>query len=189
MTSFEAVSLFLGALEAEGVSHMIVGSLSSMFYGVSRSTKDADIVVEMGDVSIQSVARRVAPEIALDRQMTFESVTGTTRHIFQVADIAFKIEVFRLSEDPHDQLRFKRRERVFLPHLDRESFVPQPEDVIVTKLRWARDAARGKDRDDVKDVIATCGEVLDWDYIHRWADEHGTRALLEEIRAEIPPLD
>lgn len=27
------------------------------------------------------------------------------------------------------------------------------------------------------------------DYIHRWTAEHGTRGLLDEIRASIPPLD
>ena len=42
----------------------------------------------------------------------------------------------------------------------------------------------------MRDVIAVQGdEVLDWDYIHRWTAEHGTRELLDEIRASIPPLD
>jgi hypothetical protein len=186
MTSLEAVRVFLDVLEAEGVPHMIVGSLSSMFYGVSRSTKDADIVVELGDVPIDRIARQVAPPIILDRQMTFESVTGTTRYIFNVPEIAFKIEIFLLSHDPHDQQRFARRQCVYLPHLNREGSVPQPEDVIITKLRWARDSARGKDRDDVKDVIAARSMDLDWDYVHMWSDAHGTRKLLDEIRSEIP---
>lgn len=47
-----------------------------------------------------------------------------------------------------------------------------------------------KDADDLRDVIAVQGdEALDWDYIHRWTAEHGTRELLDEIRASIPPLD
>ena len=32
-------------------------------------------------------------------------------------------------------------------------------------------------------------EALDWDYIHHWCHLHGTRALLDEIRASIPPID
>jgi len=46
------------------------------------------------------------------------------------------------------------------------------------------------DEDDVRDVIAVQGDgALDWAYIHRWTAEHGTRELLDEIRASIPPLD
>ena len=69
-------------------------------------------------------------------------------------------------------------------------WLPSAEDVIVTKLRWAERAKRGKDYEDVRDVIAVQGDAaLDWDYIHRWAAEHGTRTLLDQIRASIPPID
>jgi hypothetical protein len=27
---------------------------------------------------------------------------------------------------------------------------------------------------------------LDWDYVHRWCDIHGTRPLLDEIRQALP---
>lgn len=60
----------------------------------------------------------------------------------------------------------------------------------ITNLRWALIAKRGKDSDDVRNVIAVQGdEALDWDYIHHWCAQHGTRALLDEIRSSIPPLD
>jgi hypothetical protein len=29
---------------------------------------------------------------------------------------------------------------------------------------------------------------IDWDYVHKWCEEHGTRALLDEIRQSIPPI-
>ena len=59
------------------------------------------------------------------------------------------------------------------------------EDMIVTKLRWAREAGRGKDRDDVRNIIAVRGRTLDWAYIERWASEHGTLELLGEIRRSV----
>ena len=58
------------------------------------------------------------------------------------------------------------------------------------KLRRAKIAKRGKDSDDVREVIAVQGdEALDWDYIHHWRGQHGTLELLNEIRASIPPID
>jgi hypothetical protein len=94
--------------------------------------------------------------------------------------------LFRLSDDPHDQERFRRRKTQRLSTF--EACLPQPEDVIIMKLRWHSNAGRNKDRDDVHDVISVWGEQLDWDYVYRWCDEHGTRAILDEIRASIPPI-
>ena len=72
----------------------------------------------------------------------------------------------------------------------RDVYIPTAEDVIIMKLRWAKIAKRGKDRDDVCNIIAVQGDdALDWGYIHHWCDQHGTRALLDELRASIPPLD
>jgi hypothetical protein len=32
------------------------------------------------------------------------------------------------------------------------------------------------------------GDGLDWEYIHHWADIHGSRAKLDRIRASIPKI-
>lgn len=182
MTPEEATLALLDALASLEIPFLVVGSLSSNVYGIARSTKDADVVVELGDRSVVEIATALGPAFRLDRQMSFETVTGTLRHEIEVVDDAFKIEVFQLSDDPHDRERFRRRTRADV--LGREAWVPTAEDVIVTKLRWAR----SKDKDDVRDVIAVQGDAIDWDYVHSWTDPHGTRGLLDEIRASIPPI-
>jgi hypothetical protein len=67
-----------------------------------------------------------------------------------------------------------------------DAFVASVEDTIVTKLRWARDAHRWKDREDIRNILAVRAVDLDWTYLSRWASEHGTTALLEEIKASLP---
>lgn len=173
-----------------GVSHMVVGGLSSNAYGIPRSTKDADIVLAVDAKTLFDVAQQLGPEFVIDDQGTFEMVTGTMRYHLRVPAIAFEIELFMLSTDPHDQARFERRRRVFSSQIGCEIIVPSAEDVIIMKLRWAKIAKRGKDSEDVRDMIAVQGdEALDWDYIHHWCGLHGTRALLDDIRASIPPID
>ena len=65
--------------------------------------------------------------------------------------------------------------------------MPTAEDVVVMKMRWALSLNRPKDADDARGVIAVQGERLDWDYIRRWCDDHGTRELLEQVRASAMP--
>jgi hypothetical protein len=174
----------IDGLLKEEIPFMLVGSYSSNFYGIPRSTKDADIVVELGSKSIVGLERHLDARFKLDRQVQFEGITGTLKNLIAIQDSHFVIELFRLGKDPHDQERFRRR--VLTRILDRSVWIPTAEDVIVMKLRWLR----SKDERDIADVIAVQqGERLDWDYIYRWTDIHGTRAALDKIRQSIPPLD
>jgi hypothetical protein len=181
-----AVLAVIDALEAEQIPYMLVGSFSSNFYGIPRSTADGDIVIELGSRSLTGLRQRLSSPFSFDSQVTFENATGTLKNVISVKGSPIKIELFRLSDSPHDQERFRRR--VPQRYLERDILLPTPEDVVVAKLNWLKLIARGKDRDDVRDVIAVQADALDWPYIHRWCEEHGTRQLLDEIRATIPPI-
>lgn len=185
MSGDDAVARVIDALNSLGVAYMITGSLASNRHGIARSTKDADFVLESVDLDLEGLSHRVGPEFKIDPQMSFEAVTGTTRYRIAVQECKFSIELFVLTGDPHDQERFRRRVPITL--LGRSTWVASPEDVIVTKLRWSRQGRRTKDTDDARNVLAVQADRLDWDYIHRWCDVHGTRGLLEEVRASIPP--
>lgn len=185
--SEEAVLACIDALEATGIPYMAVGSLSSSLYAIPRSTQDADFVVELSGDLFAKLLKRLGPRFRVDPQARFETVTSTTRHIINTADGLFRIDLFQLSDDPYDRERFARRRRVKV--IGRDAYAASPEDVIVMKLRWSRQGKRSKDLDDARNVIAVQGDALDWDYIHRWCDEHGTRELLDETRRSIPKTD
>lgn len=186
MTSDEAVVAVLDALEAVGIPYMIVGSLASNFHGIPRSTRDADFVVEPLPGSLQRLAETLPRDLRLQAQGSFETVTGTTRYVIDLAGSPFVCELFVRSDDAHDRERFTRRLRVRV--LDRVAYVASAEDMVVTKLRWASEAQRSKDREDIRNILAVRGSELDWPYLRGWSSVHGTEALLDEIRGSIPPL-
>jgi hypothetical protein len=186
VTSDEATIAAIDALDALKVPYMLVGSLSSNLHGVPRSTRDADFVVQLSQGDVAAIIARLGPQFRLDPQISFESVTGTAHYIIDVVDLPYRIELFRLSDDPFDQERFARRQH--FPLLGRQARVQTSEDVVIVKLLWGRGLARSKDLDDVRGIIAVQGDRLDWGYIHHWCDLHGTRELLDRVRTSIPPL-
>lgn len=173
-------------LDQLGVPYMVVGSLSSNVYGVPRATHDADFVLQLGEHSFAAILRQLEPRFHSDRQLRFEGVTGTKRHILTLKETDFKVELFALTDDPFDQSRFARR--CLRQFLNRDVYLQSPEDVIVQKLRWLDRADRPKDREDIASVVGVRQHSLDWGYIHHWCDLHGTRSLLDEIRKTVPPL-
>jgi hypothetical protein len=184
--SDDAVLAVIDALEALKIDYMVVGSFSSNFYGVPRSTKDADFVVQFQKSTVSELAAKLAPGFKLDRQPSFETVTLTTKYVLRRVDTPFYVEIFALSSDPYDLERYARRRVVST--LGRSVFLPSVEDVIITKLRWKHDLYRPKDVDDIRNVIAVQRANIDWDYVHHWCAQHGTRTLLDEIVESISKI-
>lgn len=182
MTIEDVTLRVIDALNTAAIPHMLTGSFASNLYGIPRSTKDADFVLQLqgglGDEFFQSLGC----EFEADPQLKFETNTGTRKQEMRFRDTPFSVELFMLSNDPFDQERFGRRLPVTL--FGRQTFVPTVEAVVVMKLRWFR----AKDSDDVRNVLSVQRGKLDWPYIESWCDRHGTRARLEEIRKTVPEI-
>lgn len=180
MITIEDVTLrVVDALNACGSPYMLVGSFSSNLYGIPRSTKDADFVLQLqGDLS-PVFYQSLGNDFEIDPQLKFETNTGTFKQELRFRNTPFTVELFRLSNDEFDQERFRRRLPAKL--FGRQTYVPRAEDVIVMKLRWFRD----KDRPDVLNVMTVQRSKLDWAYIETWCKRHGTLAKMEEIRRSV----
>ncbi|MBI5383651.1 MAG: nucleotidyltransferase [Verrucomicrobia bacterium] len=182
MTITDVALLVIDALDRAGVAHMLVGSFSSNYHGIPRSTEDVDFVVKLAAPLASGFDKLLGENFEADPQLSFETNTGTVKQVFRVKDSEFKVEIFRLSDDPFDQERFRRRQLVEVK--GRRVFMPSAEDVVVMKLRWKRK----KDLEDVKDVLSVQGGKLDWLYVEKWCDQHDSRAVLEEIRKTVPAV-
>ena len=175
----------INSLNAE---YMLTGSLATNLYGIPRNTNDADFVLSPQGPDVNVISTRLGAGYKLDPQFSFESITSTTRRVIAHIETGFFIEFFGLSADPHDRERFKRRLQITF--LERAVFIPTVEDVIVTKIRWAGIARRGKDISDIKSVLAVqTPRKIDLNYIRRWTDLHGTTALLNQLLAETTRIE
>ncbi len=99
MDGNEAAARVVDALENLEIPYLLAGSFSSNYYGIPRSTRDADFVAVF-EKGVTELADLLGEEFVLDPQTTFETVTGTYRDIIQVPSVPFKIELFHLSQDP-----------------------------------------------------------------------------------------
>lgn len=183
MSGTDSLLKLVAAFDAADVPYMIVGSYSSNFYGIPRMTKDADLVVHLDGRGWQTLPDLLPEGIELEEQMGFEMVTATHRELLRVKDSLFQIELFRLSDDAHDRMRFDRRIRQSIfPGVNVS--LPTAEDVIIQKLRWSHGAKRPKDYADTVAVMQVQGPSLDWPYIEQWCGAHGTLEVLAEAKAE-----
>jgi hypothetical protein len=141
MTGNEGLLSLLGILNELNVPYMMVGSYSSNFYGIPRSTKDADLVFEFESSALMEIGKRLPPGLRFEDQSFFEMVTATRKELLLIDGSDFQIELFHLSDDEFDRARFERRVKAELSG-GVNVWMPRPEDVLVQKLRWAKGGAR-----------------------------------------------
>lgn len=151
-------------LEAAGIDYMLTGSVALNCYAQPRMTRDIDLVVAfyLKDVArIQDVLGQdyyVSEEAARDavmHQSSFNAIHQTT--LIKVDFMVRKREDFRLHE-------FTRRLR--LKVADFEIWVVSKEDLILSKLHWARESQSERQLADVENLIAT---GCDKEYLKTWS--------------------
>ena len=184
MIAREIVREVVELLERESVDYMLVGGIASMHHAIPRFTKDADFVVAASPADLKKVLAKLPPKFVLDPQARMELFTGTMRWVIEAQGSVYKIELFLLGGDHHHLEEFKRRQRVWLPLIERETWLATAEDMIVQKLRWARP----QDVSDIGDILSVSGKSLDFPYIEKWCRQHGTWERFEVIRKSIPEI-
>lgn len=187
MTVEELAAAVVDACALEAVDHMVTGAFATSVYGIPRSTKDVDVVLSLksGD-AISRVATTLASVVEFDPQIQFDTLTWGRRLVGVTRQSPpLKVELFELFDDPFVLSQFARKRQLFSKQINRSTWLPTPEDVVVQKLRWGR----SKDLDDARDVLAVQGtESLDMAYIESWCAQHGTTDRLKSALAGIPPL-
>ena len=185
MTIEELANSAIDLCERLDAGYMVTGALAFNFYGIPRSTKDVDLVIDVRDQSvISSIISGLEPNISFGQQVQFDTLTWGKRYIGKpLGQTALSIELFELFDDPFVMSQFERRVIIPSAQLDRRICIPTAEDVVVQKIRWARP----KDLEDTRDILAVQDpSKLDMVYVEKWCAEHETLGRLKGILDSLP---
>jgi len=158
------------------IDYMLTGSMAMNYYAQPRMTRDIDLVVAL----TKADAARVVQLFSADYYVSAEAVESSIAHesIFNLIhqESIIKVDCILLKQSAYRQSEFKRRIRIRIG--DFETWIVSKEDLILSKLFWARDSRSELQMRDVKNLIlAGC----DRSYIERWTHALGVHILWEEL--------
>lgn len=182
----DALARLLAAFDWMEIPYMVGGSVASSVYGLARPTLDVDIVARIEshqvDEFVQSLSKDFYGDAASARAAISRAGSFSLIHFRST----YKFDIFPLRAQAFDREEFSRRafRESFLFGPTIEFCVASAEDTILAKLRWFRMGAEASERqlEDVRGIVRVQGNALDWDYLHRWAQELGVQDLLTRIR-------
>lgn len=157
---------------------MVTGSVAANFYITPRMTRDTDIVIEVEEHDAERIFSLFSDEFYIDLDMMKDAIRR--KGIFNVIhrDGIVKIDFIIRKESEYRQLEFERRRNILFEGLSVN--VVSPEDLILSKLDWARDSFSEMQIRDVKNLIKTVPD-LDRQYIDKWVK----KLRLEEVYRKV----
>lgn len=166
-------------LDAEGISYMVAGSLSSSFYGEPRGTQDIDLVIDPDAGALARFAH------GWDRPRFYVGDAANAlghRSQFNIIDTTtgWKVDLIIRKDRPFSTAEFSRRRPAVL--LGVRTFVATAEDTILAKLEWAKQGGSDRQLADVVSILHGMADGLDQAHLDRWAAALEVTDLLDRAR-------
>jgi hypothetical protein len=165
-------------LERAAIPYMITGSIATNFYTVPRMTRDIDIVVELFERDIRRFIPLFENDYYLEPQTVREAVMRKGMFNLIHDEYIIKIDFVVRKDTPYRRREFSRRKTVTVD--DQDLFIVSPEDLILSKLEWAKDSRSEVQLNDVRNLL-TYVKGLNRSYLTRWARALGVESLYREV--------
>lgn len=163
-------------LDALAIPYMLTGSFAMSYYATPRMTRDIDLVVA---IDSQQVSRFISafadayylPEGVISRAVAAAKSFNVIHNasVVKVDIIVRKSSAYRLEE-------FARRKEVVIEGATIS--IATKEDLILSKLEWAKSSESALQLGDVSNLLAS---GCDRAYVDRWANKLGLTELLSGI--------
>ena len=165
-------------LDHAKIAYMVTGSIATNFYTVPRMTRDIDIVVELAEEDLGRFIPLFETDFYLDPQTVRDAVKQQGMFNLIQNEYIIKIDFIVRKDSAYRRREFSRRKRVAVD--DRNLYFVAPEDLILSKLEWAKDSRSEMQLSDVRNLLNSV-KRLNRRYLARWAKELGVESLYREV--------
>jgi hypothetical protein len=174
----DVLKIVTGRLDAAGIPYMVTGSMALNYYAVPRMTRDIDLVVELSVTDTNRVHELFHDDFYVEPDAVRESIERRAAFNMIHETLVVKVDVVVKKESEYRRTEFTRRRRGMLE--GHPFFVVAPEDLVISKLDWARDTRSEVQLTDVRNLLASVTE-LDRPYLERWTARLGLTELYRQV--------
>lgn len=164
-------------LDGANIGYMLTGSMAMNYYAQPRMTRDIDVVVALRPADAALVAQLFSPDYYVSPEAVESSIANHSMFNLIHHESVIKVDCIVRKQGEYRLEEFSRRHRIKIE--DFETWIVSKEDLILSKLLWAKDSHSELQLRDVKNLVST---GCDRDYIQRWTDELGVASLWQEIQ-------
>lgn len=161
----EVLKIVAKRLESADIRYMITGSIAANFYTTPRMTRDIDIVIEAEENDADTLFSLFSKDFYIDKDAVRNAIHD--KRMFNIIhnEGVIKIDFIIRKDSEYRKTEFKRQRTIIFEEL--RIHITSPEDLILSKLFWAKESLSEMQISDVKNMMKTVQD-LDLDYIQNW---------------------
>jgi len=161
------------------IPFMITGSMAMNYYAIPRMTRDIDIVVDTGKNEVQDIVKLFAADYYISEEAVLESISS--RSMFNIIhnESIIKVDFIIRKDTEYRRVEFERRQLITIN--DFKTYIVSKEDLILSKMLWAKDSQFDYQFNDIKNLMET---GFDTPYVHKWVVSLGIKQLYRVLRDE-----
>lgn len=178
----EFLARLVAALQKAGIPYLVTGSVGSSLFGEPRATRDIDFIITPTEARLKAFVQDISSEYYVSPEAALEAFRNQTMFNVINAFTSWKADFIIRKDTAYEREKFQRRIRSVYRGLLIE--VASPEDIILSKLSWAKATDSERQVRDAFGVVAVQGEALDKIYLRQWAKELGVEETLEKVLEE-----
>jgi len=166
-------------LNKVNIPYMISGSIAANYYTIPRMTRDIDIIVELGQPDIEAFVDLFQEDFYVNKEMITTEVLK--QGMFNLIHNQYVVKVDFIVRKPsvYNKTAFSRRKKVLIK--DSSMWFISPEDLVISKMSWAKDSRSEMQLKDVHNLLITV-DGLDVKYIENWVSKLGLEQVYKEAK-------
>jgi hypothetical protein len=173
----EVLDIVARRLENAGIPYMLTGAFAANYYAVPRMTRDIDLVVDVLAGDVDRVCALFEGDFYLDRGAVRRAVAKRGAfHLIHEACV-MKVDCVVRKDSEYRRTEFARQCRASIE--GHGLAIVAPEDLIISKLDWMREARSEVQLSDVRNLLGAVPD-LDRHYLAHWTERLGLGALYRE---------
>lgn len=158
---------------------MLTGSVAMNQYAQPRMTRDIDLVVMLQEDDAATIVNLFEADYYVPVATVFRAIARRSMFNLIHNESVFKVDFIVLKDDSYRQEEFARRRQITIE--DFQTWIVSREDLILSKLFWAKDSKSELQLRDVKNLLTPDCEMA---YLISRAGRLGVAALLNEVMAK-----
>ena len=163
-------------LDRIGIAYMLTGSMAMNYYAQPRMTRDIDFVIEVEPADSVKLSAAFEPDYYVPREALELAIASRGMFNLLHIDSVIKVDFVVRKDEPYRQFEFKRRVLIALSGFS--VWIASKEDLILSKLVWAKDSRSEMQLRDVKNLLRPDCEIV---YLTSRAAQLGVAELLNEV--------
>ena len=173
----EVLKIVTQRLREAGINYMISGSIAANYYTIPRMTRDIDVVIELSEGDIDKFVGLFEGDFYVNRETVANEVSRQGMFNLIYNRYVIKIDFIIKKSSAYQQCAFSRRKQVLIEQSP--VWFVSAEDLVISKLVWAKDSHSEMQLKDVGNLIETV-DNLDLKYIDNWVREFGLEQIYKE---------